>query len=143
MRRLCFFLLGVALWAQAQTLCFSSPATCPQTPIRFLLPQSAVPALAPPRVVMPALKPVVPLELSPETEPFFLTGHADLAFPTSSSGGVSLAPVPAYGGSTAGAYGASAAPETYPGSAGTGVEVPHLSGGSGGGVTVNTGFGPH
>ena len=95
---------------------------------------------------MPVLRPVVPLELSPETEPFFLTGRANLMVPSSYSGGVALAPVPVYGGSTAtGTYGGGNAGAVYGGSTANGVELPPIGSGSapGGGVTVNTGFGPH
>ena len=142
MRWLWFLLLGVALSAQAQTLCFSAPATCPQNSLLLFQPQaSQAPQLPPPRVVMPVLKPVVPLEPSPVTEPFFLTGKANLVIPSSA---ITLAPVPVYGGNTAGGgYGARGG--IYGGSTANGVEIPHIPSGSspGGGVTVNTGFGPH
>ena len=144
MRWLWFLLLGMGLSAQAQTLCFSAPATCPQNSSVFFQPQvSQALRLPPPRVVMPVLKPVVPLEPSPVTEPFFLTGKANLMIPSSA---ITLAPVPVYGGSTAtGAYGSGAGGGVYGGSTASGVEVPHIPSGSspGGGVTVNTGFGPH
>jgi hypothetical protein len=144
MRWLWCFLLGVALSAQAQTLCFSAPATCPQNSSLFFQPQvSPALQLPPPRVVMPILKPVVPLELSPVTEPFFLTGTVNLMLPSSA---ITLAPFSVYGGSSAeGAYSGGAGGGVYGGSTASGVEVPHISSGSsaGGGVTVNTGFGPH
>lgn len=90
---------------------------------------------------MPVLKPVVPLEPSPVTEPFFLTGKAGVMIPSSA---ITLGPVPAYGGRTAGgAYGDGASGGLYGGSTASGVEVPHISSSAGGGVTVNTSFGPH
>ena len=95
---------------------------------------------------MPVLRPVVPLELSPETEPFFLTGRANLMIPSSYSGGVPLAPMPVYGGGTAtGSYGGGSPGAVYGGNTARGVELPPIGSGSapGGGVTVNTGFGPH
>lgn len=94
---------------------------------------------------MPVLRPVVPLELSPETEPFFLTGHANLMIPSSYSAGVPLMPVAVYGGSTAtGTSRGGSAGAVYGGNTARGVELPPIGSGSapGGGVTVNTGFGP-
>lgn len=143
MRWLWFLVLGVALSAQAQTLCFSAPATCPQNSSVFFQPQaSQILRLPPPRLVMPILKPVVPREPSPVTEPFFLTGKAKLTLPASA---ITLAPVAAYGGNTAGGAYGGASGGLYGGSTANGVEGPHISSSSssGGGVTVNTGFGPH
>lgn len=143
MRCLWFLLLGLALSAQAQTLCFSAPATCPQNSSVFFHAQAS-PALQvpPPRVVMPVLKPVVPLEPSPVTEPFFLTGKANLMIPSSA---ITLAPVPVYGGNTAGGAYGGVSRGLYGSSTAGEVEVPHIPSGSspGGGVTVNTGFGLH
>jgi hypothetical protein len=118
MRRLSLLVLALAITAQGQTLCFSAPASCPQNTAIFFSTEAA-----------------------PQ-----LPGHADLMIPSSYSGGVPLAPVPVYGGTTAtGTYGGGSAGAVYGGNTASGVELPPIGHGSapGGGVTVNTGFGPH
>ncbi len=121
MRFLYCSLLFLAALAQGQTLCFSSQETCPEPPsIWFVvLPAPSIPHLLPVPTILPMYRPVVPLELSPVTKQFFMFGTA-----------MKIPRTPMI-------------PTTVPSSRQTPPAESTLPPITGGGITVNTGFGVH
>ena|SRR5579864_843817 len=114
-------LLFLAVLAQGQTLCFSGQRTCPEpASIWFVLPSAPCnPHLPLPPTILPMYRPVVPLEPSPVTKQFFILGTG-INIPTTPMSAV-IAP---------------SSGQTLPDEA----TLPAITGG---GITVNTGFGVH
>lgn len=118
----CCPLLLLAVLAQGQTLCFSGRNPCPEAAGIWFIPLSAPSSLRLPRpaAILPAYRPVVPLELSPLSKQFLISGTANLSLPASPMMPFP-APLPSQGELPAG-----------------GMTLPAVGAG---GVTVNTGFG--